>query len=332
MIGVLAVLCCSAMTQDQPRQPIHIIDHAGATAVAWSPDGSILAVGDPNGIQLYTVDFEPLTFLEQPSSQMKFIKWSPDGTLLAAYGTNDIDVERDPSQLTVYVWDVANEIVIRQFDEHKYYVTDAVWSSDGEHIATVSFDETIRVWSVFDPSIYFLADADDLSEITNVITDVDWAGDGTIIAYMSGIGVYGWRDRFGFEQIVPGYLGNPQGSPKMSRLNPINNDILLGNGIYIADTITTRYFENCGFQEVWQPNGLLTVGFVHDTNIICDPYNDIVIASLENGTPNGLLEMLVAPQTIDWNPDGKLIAGTNLDDKVRIWDVSDIVSNQPHGQ
>jgi WD40 repeat protein len=328
MIGVLAVLCCSAMTQDQPRQPIHIIDHAGATAVAWSPNGSILAVGDPNGIQLYTVDFEPLTFLEQPSSQMKFIKWSPDGTLLAAYGANDVDVDRLPLQITVYVWDVANEMIIREFDKHLGYVTDAAWSDDSEHIATVSFDQTIRVWSVFDPTSYYSASPD----LDDVITDVDWATDGTILTLMLGHGVYGWRDRFRFEQIVPGYWDNPQGSPRASSLNPTNNDILLGNGIYIVDTTTTRYFENCGFQEVWQPDGLLSVGYVDGAKVICNPYDDTVMMALADGVPTRMIEVVVYYQGIDWSPLSNLIAGTTGDDKVRIWDVSDIVSNQAHGQ
>jgi len=54
--------------------------------------------------------------------------------------------------------------------------------------------------------------------------------------------------------------------------------------------------------------------------------------ALADGVPTRMIEVVVYYQGIDWSPLSNLIAGTTGDDKVRIWDVSDIVSNQAHGQ
>lgn len=51
------------------------------------------------------------------------------------------------SKNKIYVWDASNAQCLRIMEGHKRGVSSLVFSSDGEQIASASFDGTVRLWT-----------------------------------------------------------------------------------------------------------------------------------------------------------------------------------------
>ncbi|MFI9389021.1 hypothetical protein [Kutzneria sp. NPDC052558] len=122
-----------------------------ATAVAFSPDGKVLAVLSYAKIaQLWDVSdpakprqLGPTLVLDTRYSA--FLAFSPDGRTLATSWDDQIG----------QLWDVSdpgNPKRLGQLPGHTSYINSAAFSPDGRYLATGSSDRTIRLWDVTDRS------------------------------------------------------------------------------------------------------------------------------------------------------------------------------------
>ncbi|MDE2889987.1 MAG: hypothetical protein OXR72_17430, partial [Gemmatimonadota bacterium] len=108
-------------------------------AIAYSPDGSRLAVGSHVGIWLYDAgNWEEQALLSGHTGQVISVAFSPDGTKVAS-GSSD---------RTVRVWDLEARTEIAQLQGHTDNVTTVAYSPDGSTIASGSADGTVRLWDV----------------------------------------------------------------------------------------------------------------------------------------------------------------------------------------
>lgn len=122
---------------------------AGLHAVAFSPDGQLLATGSlsyylgikswDNTVRLWDVKTCRLilAFRAKQFSVLS-VSFSPDGKLLAT-GSED---------KTVQLWEVATGKEISTFRGHGEWVNSVAFSPDGRTLATASDDKTARLWDV----------------------------------------------------------------------------------------------------------------------------------------------------------------------------------------
>lgn len=112
-----------------------------AQAAAFSPDGSMLAVGTDNNLQIWAVDgFKKRHEIAgQRFGHLDEIAFSPDGNHVAA-GTKDGNL---------LVFDVkAGKTAAVLPKAHEDWIRSVRFSRDGSRVASVADDRTLRLWTV----------------------------------------------------------------------------------------------------------------------------------------------------------------------------------------
>ena len=113
------------------------------TALAFSPDGTVLAcadgVLDSDGVKIHLfhgVNGQILKTLRGQKSKITTLAFSPDGKMLASSGWDN----------TISLWDSRSGHYIHTFRGHTSGVRKASFSPDGETLVSGSEDGTIRFW------------------------------------------------------------------------------------------------------------------------------------------------------------------------------------------
>jgi WD40 repeat protein len=119
------------------------VDGCGVEALAFHPQGRLLAVGgidwlatsgSDGGIGIWDVaEPRPVAFWR---GGVRALAFHPSGRLLAAASLGR----------TIHVWDVRNERVLFTLEGHDEMVYDVAYSPDGNWLATSSADRTVRLW------------------------------------------------------------------------------------------------------------------------------------------------------------------------------------------
>src|SRR6266702_2958786 len=152
-----------------------------ALAVAWSPDGRLIASASSDGTvrlsdgQRYTSE----AVLQGPieGTAALSIAWSPDSKrLVAGYGDGAVEV-----------WDVASlkgHIFLGQQapDERTKAVWGIAWSPDSRWIISPQYDGILHVWEVESGKLVQTLHSDDLPN------DAQWRPDGQLLASSSDKG------------------------------------------------------------------------------------------------------------------------------------------------
>jgi WD40 repeat protein/tetratricopeptide (TPR) repeat protein len=113
------------------------------TAVAFSPDGRLLAGGHTRASLWDAATGEELDPLPPFPNSILTLAFSPDSRLLAAVTF----VKSRPKEAgEVKVWDVAGRQEVLTFREHTAVIRDVAFSPDGRRIASASDDRTVKVW------------------------------------------------------------------------------------------------------------------------------------------------------------------------------------------
>ncbi len=135
-----------AVTSATPSLP-DIAPRGNATAtpvsaLAFSPDGAWLAVGDYQQVHVFgSKDKRLVRTLTGHADLVRALAFSPDGRLLAAAGGA-------PSQFgEVKVWDVATGELRHTIKGHRDCIYSVDFSPDGKQIVTASYDRMIELWS-----------------------------------------------------------------------------------------------------------------------------------------------------------------------------------------
>lgn len=127
---------------DVAREQAHdtLMDEGVVFALAYSPDGSLLAAGDNRGrIHLWPpAQARPPTVLEGHAWTVYGLGFTPDGRRLVTTSADR----------TARVWDVATARQLHVFEWHSGWVTCLAVAPDGLTVATAGQDERIAIWDV----------------------------------------------------------------------------------------------------------------------------------------------------------------------------------------
>jgi len=88
------------------------------------------------------------TFQQKPGEVVRGLTFTPDETILASAGGNADD-------FAIYLWDVVNNQSLGTLDGHTGIVWDVAFSPNGQLLASVSSDGTLKVWDWRNKSIVY---------------------------------------------------------------------------------------------------------------------------------------------------------------------------------
>jgi WD40 repeat protein/transcriptional regulator with XRE-family HTH domain len=112
---------------------------AAVQALAFSPDGNILATGSWDGaIKLWNLENGALLWMGRHSSSIQSLAFAPDGRMLASGGDD----------ATIQLWDTYKGMHFKTLSVQGSPVYALAWSLDGSLLASGSFDGGIRLWEM----------------------------------------------------------------------------------------------------------------------------------------------------------------------------------------
>jgi WD40 repeat protein/tRNA A-37 threonylcarbamoyl transferase component Bud32 len=149
-------------------------------AVAWSPDGSMIAsASGDNTVQVWNASTgENLLIYRGHSNPVSAVVWSADGTQVISASDN------------VQVWDASSGNLIFTYSGHSNNVYALARSPDGKRIASGGGDGTVQVWNAAQGNHYTTYNNNNNG---NTVYAVTWSPDGNSVACTSGNQVNVWN-------------------------------------------------------------------------------------------------------------------------------------------
>ena len=288
----------------------------GVSAVAFSPDGSLIASGTVNGLTfVWDVATSEMVATLVGHTGIHAVAFSPDGTLLAS-GSSDG---------RVFVWDVETGENVETLAIHRDIARAVAFSPDGTLLAAGAGDGRVFVWDVETGE-----NVETLVGHTDWVESVAFAPDGSLIASTSSDGtVKVWDVATGeiVETLVehPGWWVHavafaPDGT--LLTFDPLEGTVRVWN-VATREMIETRgRFTEWSSSMVFAPDGSLIASTSFD--------GTVKVWDVASG---GRVETLVGHtdwvQSMAFAPDGSLLASASSDGTVKVWDIPEWTQPRP---
>ncbi len=298
--GVLAVV------DPEGRQvSARSVEHTAVSgAVAFSPDGSRLALGHSDGsVRIYQAGNEEPVVLDGHAYGVTAVSWSPDGAALASAGGDG----------TVRLWDVEQQAEQLQWQHPDGEVSVLAWSPTEPAIAIADFAGHFWLWDVEANEIR----ADE--QIHNdAVSSLAWSPDGTELASSGWDGVARvWQGQTGealltlegHTDVVRDVVWSPDGS----RLATVSHDF------------SVRVWERSSGRELWQGTHqelATAVAWTPDGRLLATGGWDLVIRvwDADSGSQLAQLGEHIGPVIgLAWSPDGATLVSSSEDGTAILW-------------
>lgn len=325
----------------QTGRPLQRIQWVGSiTDLSFSPDGTLLAVGDQQGaIILWNVmtgkAIRQLRGDNKLPDSMISIAWSPNGQWLAATGYSPSLA--DSAETRLWVWDVLTGHVIYEHPQGEDNLGGIAWSPDSTRLAVAAGVEG-QAW-LMDTSTWEQVDSIASAEY-NQVTDVAWSPDGQHLAIVFVYGPLKIADVATGSTVLSATGG-------ASRRNSLSNILswspdgtqlaALGYTSVEVWNVQKQSYHDFVFSDepgdlmrtvVWAPAavkgyiGRAPIATICGSQlVIWDPATDKILLNIPHGHAGGV-------DALAWSPDGKLLASGSWDGTVILWDVEKLLNHQ----
>lgn len=288
---------------------------SNVTAVAFSPDGSLLATASlDRTIRIWsTTNWSGLQTLAGQTNGVTSVAFSPNGQKVVSGGTDG----------SVKIWDWQSDNCLVTIPAHTLPVTSTVFSADGASVISGSEDDTVQIWSAADGSPVLT-----LGGQRDYVGAVTFSPDGMLCASAGGEPDVQVRNAMNgsLVQVLPGHTGYVSAIAFAA-----DSAVLASSGGPLDPTIKLwRLSDGALLRSIpANTNGVTALAFSPDSSMLASggdcTEQSIRLWKVSDGTLLGTLAGHTNGVTVlAFSPDSKLLAsgGRRFDNVIKIWSVA----------
>jgi WD40 repeat protein len=281
-------------------------------AIAYRPDGKLLALGSYKEVRLADPAGKIVGALPGHAEQVRAVAFSPDGVLLAAAG--GLPARKGE----IKIWDVEKRAVVRTIQGHSDCIYGVAFSPDGKTLASSSYDKLIKLWDVATGK-----EIRTLKDHIDAIYDLAFTPDGKrLLSAAADRTVKVWDTATG-ERLYT--LGEPLDGLNTLAVHPSGKMVAAGgldktirvwslgdkSGKLINSLIA---HEDTILRLAYSPDGKLLVSAAADRTIKIFDANDLTERAVIPARPDWVMALQFAP-------DGQSFAAGRFDGSLKIYPV-----------